>query len=71
MFPAHRIFGGIYIRSCPISKQTDGLIYVFSWHHLTGTLVLQMGTSDVVRIISLQVTHCQNDVEGVGSEGYG
>lgn len=60
-----------YIRRCPISSPAEGLIYVFCWHHLTGTLVLQMGTGDVVRIISLQVTHCQNDVRGAGSEDYG
>lgn len=63
--------GYTYIRSCPISSLAEGLIYVFCWHHLTGTLVLQMGTGDVVRTISLQVTHCQNDVRGAGSEDYG
>lgn len=63
--------GYTYIRSCPISSRADGLIYVFCWHPLTGTLVLQIGTGDVVRIISLQVTHCQNDVRGAGSKDYG
>lgn len=63
--------GRVCIRSCPISSPAEGLIYVFCWHHLTGTLVLRMGTGDVVRIISLQVTHCQNDVRGAGSEDYG
>lgn len=61
--------GGLCIRNCPISSLAEGLIYVFCWHHLTGTLVLQMGTGDVVRIISLQVTHCQNDVRGAGEWG--
>lgn len=77
MFPAYRMNlrwgwrgGGGCIRSCPISSPAEGLIYVFCWHHLTGTLVLRMGTSDVVRIISLQVTLCQNDVTGAGSEDY-
>lgn len=62
--------GGGCIRNCPISSPAEGLIYVFCWHHLTGTLVLRMGTGDVVRIICLQVTLCQNDVTGAGSEDY-
>lgn len=45
----------------PISSPAEGLIYGFCWHHLTGTLVLQMGTGDVVRIINLQMMHYQND----------
>lgn len=53
--------GYTYISGCPISRPAEGLIYVFSWNQLTGTLVLQMGTGEAVRTISLQVTH-QNDV---------
>lgn len=62
--------GYTYIRSCPISSLAERLIYVFCWHHLTGTLVLQMRTGDVVRTISLQMTHCQDDVRRAGSEDY-
>lgn len=59
------------IRICTISSVAEGLIYAFSCHHLTGTLALQMGTGNAVRIISLKVTHCQNDVRGAGRKDYG
>lgn len=49
----------------------DGLIYGFCWPHLTGTLVLQMRTGDVVRNISLQVMHDQNDASEAAREDYG